>query len=144
MANFKTLVVIGLVMLSQSVCSQIFSKENKPMKQFSLLVRVPETYTSEQAKAVYPEWEALLENWKNSGVYVISFAFPGESYTITGAKKEVKKETVLSNNLKVVSNLVVQVENREQALELSKSIPILVYGGSVEVREIPNPIVLCP
>jgi len=144
MANFKTLVVIGLVMLSQSVCSQIFSKENKPMKQFSLLVRVPETYTSEQAKAVYPEWEALLENWKNSGVYVISFAFPGESYTITGAKKEVKEETVLSNNLKVVSNLVVQVENREQALELSKSIPILVYGGSVEVREIPNPIVLCP
>lgn len=114
------------------------------MKQFSLLVRVPETYTSEQAKAVYPEWEALLENWKNSGVYVISFAFPGESYTITGAKKEVKEETVLSNNLKVVSNLVVQVENREQALELSKSIPILVYGGSVEVREIPNPIVLCP
>lgn len=144
MANFKTLVVIGLVMFSQSVCSQIFSKENKPMKQFSLLVRVPETYTSEQAKAVYPEWEALLENWKNSGVYVISFAFPGESYTITGAKKEVKEETVLSNNLKVVSNLVVQVENREQALELSKSIPILVYGGSVEVREIPNPIVLCP
>lgn len=144
MANFKTLVVIGLVMLSQSVCSQIFSKENKPMKQFSLLVRVPETYTSKQAKAVYPEWEALLENWKNSGVYVISFAFPGESYTITGAKKEVKEETVLSNNLKVVSNLVVQVENREQALELSKSIPILVYGGSVEVREIPNPIVLCP
>lgn len=144
MANFKILVVIGLVMLSQSVCSQIFSKENKPMKQFSLLVRVPETYTSEQAKAVYPEWEALLENWKNSGVYVISFAFPGESYTITGAKKEVKEETVLSNNLKVVSNLVVQVENREQALELSKSIPILVYGGSVEVREIPNPIVLCP
>lgn len=144
MANFKTLVVIGLVMLSQSVCSQIFSKENKPMKQFSLLVRVPETYTSEQAKAVYPEWEALLKNWKNSGVYVISFAFPGESYTITGAKKEVKEETVLSNNLKVVSNLVVQVENREQALELSKSIPILVYGGSVEVREIPNPIVLCP
>src|SRR5690554_86606 len=144
MANFKTLVVIGLVMLSQSVCSQIFSKENKPMKQFSLLVRVPETYTSEQAKAVYPEWEALLENWKNSGVYVISFAFPGESYTITGAKKEVKEETVLSNNLKVVSNLVVQVENREQALELSKSIPILVYGGSVEVREIPNLIVLCP
>lgn len=112
------------------------------MKQFSLLVRVPDTYTAEQAKATGPQWNELLDAWKAEDVYVISFAFPGESYTVTGTEKTVRKETVLSANLRAVSNLVLQVENMQQAIEQAKRCPILAYGGSVEIREIPKPIVL--
>ncbi|GAB3696885.1 hypothetical protein GCM10027592_20520 [Spirosoma flavus] len=112
------------------------------MKQFSLLVRVPDTYTSEQAKLVNPEWDKLLDIWKTEGVYVISFAFPGESHTVSGAEKTVKKESVFSGNLRVVSQLVIRAEGAEQALERAKSCPIVAYGGTVEVREIPKPIVL--
>lgn len=110
------------------------------MKQYSLLVRVPNTYTTEQAKLVGPLWERLLEQWKAEGVYVLSFAFPGESYTVSGKEPLIKKETVLSGNLKVVSNLVLQAESMEQALMLAKSCPVLLYGGKVEVREIPKPV----
>ena len=110
------------------------------MKQFSLLVRVPETYTTTQAKAVNPEWDKLLEQWKAEGVYILSFAFPGESFTVSGDEKLIKKESVLSGNLRVVSNIVLQSETIEHALELAKSCPILVHGGTVEVREIPKPI----
>jgi hypothetical protein len=117
------------------------SKKNE-MKQFSLLVRVPETYGGEQAKSVNPQWDRLLEQWKTEGVYVLSFAFPGESYTVSGSEKLIKKETVLSGNLKVVSNIVLQSETVEQVLELAKSCPILLYGGTVEVREIPKPVKL--
>lgn len=112
------------------------------MKQFSLLVRVPETYSAELAKSVNPKWDKLVEQWKAEGVYVLSFAFPGESYSLSGIEKTVRKESVLSGNLRVVSNIVLQSETMEQALELAKSCPILLYGGMVEVREIPKPIEL--
>ncbi len=112
------------------------------MKQFSLLVRVPVTYTTEQAIAVGPQWNELLDTWKAEDVYIISFAFPGESFTVTGAEKTIKKEIVLSNDLKAVSNLVIQAEDITQAIERAKQCPILVHGGSVEVREIPRPVVL--
>lgn len=107
------------------------------MKEFSLLVRVPMTYTTEQAKAVGPQWNALLAQWKKDNVYIISFAFPGESYVVYGAEGSVKKETVLSDNLRVVSNLFLRAENMEGALRLAKACPILPFGGTVEVREIP-------
>lgn len=110
------------------------------MKQFSLLVRVPETYSPEQAKAVGPAWDKLIEQWKAEGVYILSFAFPGESFTVSGVEKVVKKESVISGNLRVVSNIVLQSETMEVALELAKRCPVLLYGGSVEVRQIPKPV----
>ncbi|MNL12059.1 hypothetical protein D3C87_1329200 [compost metagenome] len=122
------------------ICMALISGKTYAQKQYSLLVRVPDTYTTEQAKSVGPLWDKLLEKWKADGVYVLSFAFPGESYTVTGNEKSVKKETVLSANLKVVSNIVLRAENMEQALALAKSCPVLLYGGKVEVREIPKPV----
>lgn len=102
------------------------------------MVRVPDTYTTEQAKLVNPQWEKALEQWKANHAYVLSFAFPGESYTISGVGKTVKKESVLAGNQRVVSNIVLQAESITQALELAKECPVLLYGGLVEVREIPN------
>lgn len=115
---------------------------DKAMKQYSVLVRVPETYGTSEAQKVGPLWEQLLAEWKKAGVYVLSFAFPGESYTITGAAKEVKQETVLANHMKVVSNLVLQAGDWEKVIALAKACPVLNYGGSVEIREIPKPIVV--
>ena len=112
------------------------------MKQFSFLVRVPDSYNTEQAKQVNPLWDKTIEQWKADGVYVLSFAFPGKSFTVSGAEKSIKEEVVLSGKLKVVSNLVLQAETMEKALELAKSCPILLFGGSVEVREIPKSISL--
>lgn len=119
---------------------ELSQSKSKNMKQFSLLVRVPNSYGGEQAKAINPQWDKLIEKWKSDGVYILSFPFPGESYTVSGAEKITKKETVLSDNLKVVSNLVLQAKDMEQALELAKECPILPFGGTVEVREIPKPL----
>lgn len=112
------------------------------MKQFSILVRVPDTYTAEQAKVVGPQWDKTIEQWKAAGVYVVSFAFPGESYTVSGREKMVKKGSVMSGNQRVVSAIVLQEEEMEQALEQAKACPTLLYGGTVEVREIRTPLQL--
>jgi len=145
--------LLGLLLINTPLFSQVKTNqslnqkkevkmENKSneMKQYSLLVRVPGTYGTEQAKSVGPQWEKLLEQWKADNIYVLSFAFPGESYTVSGNEKLIKKETVLSGNLKVVSHIVLLSETIEQALELAKSCPVLLYGGTVEVREVPKPI----
>lgn len=110
------------------------------MKQFSLLVRVPVTYTTEQAREVNPKWNNTIEQWKNKGVYVVSFAFPGESFILAGEEKSIIKGAVVSDGLRTVSNLVVRAETVEEAIELAKDCPILPYGGTVEIREIPNAV----
>jgi len=125
----------------QNAVPALQSKDNT-MKQFSLLVRVPATYTTEQAKSVNPQWDTLLEQWKAEGVYVISFAFPGISYTVSGKEKVIKKESILSGNLRVVSNIVLQAKTMEEALKLAGQCPVLAYGGTVEIREIPKQLVI--
>ena len=117
-------------------------KNTNPMKTFSLLVRVPLTYTTAQAKAVGPAWDQTLARWKSEGVYVVSFAFPGESYVVAGAAKNIRKETVVADNRRVVSNIVLRAPSMEEALELAKACPVLAYDGSVEVREIPKGLIV--
>jgi hypothetical protein len=144
----KSNLLVGFVCLAFLSCktfaqtsnsnSQTEIKKSNKMKEFSLLVRVPVSYTTEQVKAASPKWDALLENWKADSVYITSFPFPGEGYIVSGADKSIKKGAVISENLKVVSNLFIRAMNIEGAVDLAKTCPILEYGGSVEVREIPQ------
>lgn len=135
------IVVIAFLTIGE-VCFSQQNKNDKQMetsslKQFSLLVRVPVTYTSEQAKAAGPAWDSLLKQWKESGVYVLSFAFPGES-SVVSATEEIKTGWIVSDGLRVVSNIVLQAPSVKEACVLAKECPVLKYGGNVEVREIPT------
>lgn len=116
--------------------SQIVIKTNK-MKEFSFMVRVPLFYSREQVNAANPKWNSLLDKWKADGIYMISFAFPGDGWVVAGKDGLAKKETIVCDNLKVVSNIFLRAENMESATELAKSFPVLEYGGTVEIREIP-------
>ncbi|WPQ63535.1 hypothetical protein SIO70_01480 [Chitinophaga sancti] len=107
------------------------AQNTQHMKAFVVLVKVPLTYTTEQAKAVNPQWEKAIADWKASGHYITSFAYPGESKVI--AQQETSKE-----NLRQVSSILLRAENIDEAMVLAQSCPILKYGGSVEIREIPK------
>src|ERR1700722_3914914 len=100
------------------------------MKEFILLIRVPASYTGEQAKEVTPKWNAVTEKWKSENIFVTSFVFPAESYVLSGTNRAAKKEFVISDNLKVASTIVLLAENMEAAIDLSKACPILDYGGT--------------
>ena len=114
------------------------SKQNPAkMKEFILLVRVPTTYSPEQAKAVNPKWDIVTNKWKADNDFVTSYVFPGESYVLSGAERSVKNEAVVSDNLRLVSSIILRSSSLEQAVEMAKSCPVLEYGGSIEVREIP-------
>lgn len=97
---------------------------------FVVLVRVPANYSNDLAKSVHPQWEQAIADWKASGHYVTSFAFPGPAETFP-------QQAPAPAGMRLVSNIVLRAENKAQAMELAKACPVLKYGGSVEVREIP-------
>ena len=142
----KSNLLAGLMCLSL-FCGNMHAQTNTPgtsspntkttqMKEFILFVRVPVTYTTEQAKAVNPEWTLVTDKWKADGIFVTSFVCPYDSYVISGTERSVKKETVVANNQKIVSNIILLAENLEKAVELAKTCPVLQYGGSIEVRAV--------
>lgn len=108
------------------------------MKEFSFLVRVPVSYSKEQVATANITWNALINQWKLENIYIISFPFPADGYLVSGKDKVINKGSVIQDNLKVVSNIFLKAENEQAALELAKTFPVLEYGGSVEVREIPQ------
>lgn len=111
------------------------------MKEYSFLVRVPVTYSKEQVTAANEKWNMLLNQWKTDSIYIISFPFPTDGYVVAGKDKAVRKEIVISDNLKVVSNIFLRANTMESAVEMAKSFPVLEYGGTVEIREIlPRPV----
>lgn len=124
----------------------VFAQNNKPvnsnnnMKDFSFIVRVPLNYSREQVQQANVIWTRLIEQWKNSDVYITSFPFPGEGFVVSGKEKVMKKESVIADNTRVVSAIFLKAEDFDKALELAKTFPILEYGGSVEVREILRPV----
>jgi hypothetical protein len=110
------------------------------MAEFILLVRVPVNYTTELAQEVNPKWDVVLDNWKSAGIFVTSYVFPSNGYILSGESRSVKNESVVSENVKVVSSIILLATDLEQAMLLARDCPVLDYGGTIEVREIrPRP-----
>ncbi|OTG94980.1 YciI family protein [Acinetobacter sp. ANC 3832] len=111
------------------------------MKHFLLLLRAniemkPEAFTDPKEIESRLSW---LEKIKNSGTVVdLGGTLPptplmgatifADGSIISGAFKEVSHF--------LTGYLVLQAESLENALELAKDNPILVAGGSIELREI--------
>jgi uncharacterized protein YciI len=142
-----------LLLLHTHVFSQVATNQSSTLKkeikmdnqinefkEYILLVRLPLNYEPENAKEVREQWNTLLEKWKADGTYVTSFVYPNDGYLVTGSEKSVTREGVVSNNFKLVSNMILRAANYEAALELAKQCPVLKQGGMIEVREIqPRP-----
>src|SRR6186713_3334346 len=137
-------ILLGLLLLNLPLFSQVKTnqslnqkKESKmenqsnEFKEYILLVRVPVNYGSDKAKEVREKWNTLLNNWKENGTYVTSFVYPNDGYLVTGPEKSVKNEAVVSNNFKLVSNLILKATKYEAALELAKKCPVLEQGGMI-------------
>lgn len=123
-----------------SISSSATVKKSGIMKTFIVLVKVPVSYTPAQAKEVHPKWRKALNQWKSDGVYITSFAFPGESLVADSADKKGSLKTVTGDGRRLVSNILLRAETLEQATAIAGICPVLEYGGAIEVREVPEGI----
>ncbi len=112
----------------------------KEMKNYILLVYLPLDYGPEQAKTVREDWNRLLDKWKADNVYIKSYVYPAKGHLIIGPEKTVQEESLVSDHLRLISNMIIRAADYEEALSLARSCPVLKQGATVEVREIqPRP-----
>ena len=142
--QFKTktrLLLFAIILNGITAFAQINSNHlsntlnSKKMKEYTLLIRLPLNYGPVQAQAVRAQWTALTDQWKTDGIFVTSFIAPTDGYVVTGKDKNVVKKSIVSNDTKVISNIIVKATDIEQATKLAQLCPILNQGGTVEVRE---------
>jgi len=105
------------------------------MKEYILLVRLPVNYSAADAAAVRGKWTALTDRWKAANIFITSFVFPAEGYVVS-PDKTAKKASVVSDDVKMVSSIVVHAASIEDALVLAQECPVLEQGGTIEVREV--------
>ncbi|SHN21476.1 YciI family protein [Mucilaginibacter sp. OK098] len=122
--------------LSQPKKEAKMKNESSAFKEYILLVHLPLNYGPDQAKEVREQWTKLTDKWKANGTYVTSFVYPNDGYLVKGPQKTITKEGIVSDNFRLVSNLVLRATSYEAALELAKNCPVLPQGGIIEVREI--------
>ena len=134
----KTLSTIAAFLLFSQF---LFAQNNNPtetkkakMKEYILLIRLPMNYV--HTEATKEKWNLLLQRWKADSSFVTSFVFPTEGYYLSGSEKTVHKESVVSDNRKVITTMIIRAADINEAVEKAKECPILELDGTVEVREI--------
>lgn len=104
------------------------------MKEFILLIRLPINYGPAEAANVRESWNKLTDKWRAENIFVTSFVFPDEGYVVS-SDKTAKKESVVSDDVKMISSIIVRAVTMEDALLLAKACPVLEQGAKIEVRE---------
>jgi hypothetical protein len=54
------------------------------MKEYILINRVPANYGQAEAKEVSEAWKKVTDHWRDDGIFVNSFVFPGPAINLTG------------------------------------------------------------
>ena len=106
------------------------------MKEYMLIIRVPVTYSPEDAGSVRTLWDKLTDGWKAEGIFVSSFVFPSAGFVVSEGGSTAGRETVVTNGLKIVSTIVLRASDYEEVTKRAGQCPILKQNGNVEVAEI--------
>jgi predicted ester cyclase len=126
----------GTAAFAQSNSNRLSNTLNsEKMKEYILIIRLPLSYGPTQAQAVRGQWTTLTDQWKTEGRFVTSFIAPTDGYVVTGKDKNVARKSIVSDDTKVISSIIIKATDMEQATELAQLCPILDQGGTVEVRE---------
>lgn len=123
----------SIMSFAQLKPNQTFNTQK--MKEYILLIRLPLSYGPKQAQAVREKWTTLINQWKAEGIFVTSFIGPADGYVITGVDKTVAKASIVSNDSRFISNIIINATDIEHSVQLAKLCPILDQGGTIEIRE---------
>ena len=94
--------------------------------------------TPEQEKEMHEQWGSFIGNIAIQEKLVSTHQLGFEGKLIS-ANKEVSEGISVLENQTAGGNMIVKANSIEEATEMAKNCPILLMGGSVEVRNI-NPM----
>ncbi len=109
-----------------------------PTTEFMLLFRFEPTNeqpTPEQLQEMQKQWGAFIGNIAMQGKLVSTHQLGFEGNQIS-ADQTTKKGFHIAEGQTLSGNMVLKAESLEVATELAKNCPIILMGGSVEVRSL--------
>ena len=106
------------------------------MKEYMLIIRVPVTYSPDDANSVTALWDKLTDEWKRENILVSRFLFPSAGFVMSDGGARAGRESVVTHGLKIVSAIVLRASDIEEVSKKVKQFPILQQNGNVEVAEI--------
>lgn len=108
------------------------------LKDFMLLFRMEPSNqkpTQEQLNEMHQQWGDFIGNIAMQGKLVSTHQLGFEGVQIT-PDQSTTQGVYVANNQMLAGNMVLKAINIDQAVNLAKKCPILLMGGTVEVREI--------
>ncbi|NIG56377.1 hypothetical protein [Chitinophaga sp. Cy-1792] len=132
---FAALAIENPLQAQQIQQSPAHPKNNGTMKEYVFIVSVnPKKLTQEDIKNIHADWDKVTQEWKANNHYLYGNPVPQPGVVVSGSNKSVAQEE-LADALRVVSFINMEAESDEQAVELAKMVPLLKYGGKVEIRK---------
>ncbi len=106
-------------------------------KEFMLLFRMKPSNTpptQEQIENMHSQWQKYIGGIASEArlVNVSRLDFKGATITNTN---QVEHNIVIDHAMALSGNMTIKATDLNEAIELSKSCPILFVGGSIEIRE---------
>ncbi len=108
------------------------------LKEFMLLFRMEPSNqqpTPEQLSEMHKQWGDFIGNIAMQGKLVSTHQLSFEGKQIA-ANQSITESIYIANNQTLAGNMVLKAISIDQAVTLAKKCPILLMGGTVEVRQI--------
>ncbi|WP_291906962.1 hypothetical protein [Chitinophaga sp. CB10] len=103
------------------------------MNEYVFITRVnPEELTQEDVATVRKGWDELVEKWKAANHYLSGTPVVKPGYVVTA--NQAAAGVIQEKGQRVVSFMYIAAASDEQAQELAAMVPVLPFGGSVEIR----------
>lgn len=108
------------------------------LKEFMLIFRfepVLETPDAQQENEMHKQWGDFISDVAVNGKLVSTHQLGYNGVQITAAI-ELKEGFRISENEMIGGNMIIKVESLNDAIAIAQKCPVLLMGGSVEIRDI--------
>ncbi|WP_147313905.1 YciI family protein [Deminuibacter soli] len=103
------------------------------MKEYVLVMRInPNALTPAQITDVREKWAILVKEWKEKKIYVEGNQVIADGLVVK--KAGIEQGAVFSDGTRVVSFITLLANSMQEAAAWAQKTPLLLYGGSAEVR----------
>jgi hypothetical protein len=112
------------------------TKQNTTMKEYVLIMRInPAPLAPDNLTDVRAKWKVVVDDWTARGIFVTSNQIVQEGVVVSGREGSSHPGSVPSDGTRIVSTINIRATSLEEAATLAKVVPLLEYGGTVEIRE---------
>jgi hypothetical protein len=123
-------------LFAQKTSPSSTTKPTNTMKEYVLIMRInPAPLAPDDLTDVRAKWKKIVDDWTAREIFVTSNQIVQEGVVVSGREGTARPGSVASDGLRIVSTINIRAASLEEAAALARIVPLLEYGGTVEIRE---------